>query len=174
MDEDARTLERFLAGDEAAFEELVVRYESKVRNVAYGILRDRALSEDVAQETFLAAHRKARSFRGVQSGRSFRSWLFRIAVNRARDEYRRRSRRGEVLLEESEGASEAPWDARLDLTKALSKIRPEHRTVVVLRDVEGLSYAEIAKVLDWPAGTVMTRIHRARLELRALLSEAKA
>jgi RNA polymerase sigma-70 factor (ECF subfamily) len=172
MEDEARALERFLGGDEAAFEDLVTRYESKVRTLAYGILRDRGLAEDVAQETFLTAHQKARSFRG-DSPASFRSWLFRIAVNRARDELRRKSRRGEVELDESEAGRDAPWDQRLDLSRAIAEIRPEHRTALILREVEGLSYAEIAEALGWPAGTVMTRIHRARLELRALLSEKK-
>ena len=174
MEDEARALERFLAGDEAAFEDLVTRYESRVRTLAHGILRDRALAEDVAQETFLTAHQKARSFRAVDSEASFRSWLFRIAINRARDELRRRSRRGEVELDESEGSREARWDERLDLSKAIAEIRPEHRAALILREVEGLSYAEIAEALGWPPGTVMTRIHRARLELRALLSEKKA
>lgn len=170
MDEDARALERFLGGDEKAFEEIVVRNEAGVRNVAFGILRDRALAEDVAQEAFLAAHRKAKSFRGEGS---FRSWLFRIAARRALDEIRRRQSRGEVELEEPEGPSGAGIDARLALGKALSQIRPEHRMALVLREVEGMSYREISETLGWPLGTVESRIHRARLELRALLQEKK-
>jgi RNA polymerase sigma-70 factor, ECF subfamily len=166
-DEDSREIGRFLDGDEAAFERIVVRYETRVRNLAASILRDRSLAEDVAQEAFLTAYRKAASFRGEGS---FRSWLFRIAVRGAQDEIRKRARRGEVELEDDrEPQSEAGFDRGLELGRALEKVRPEYRAVMILREVEGLSYREIADALNWPMGTVETRIHRARLELKELL-----
>ncbi len=172
MDEDSRDLARFLDGDERAFENLVTRYEARVRNLASAMLRDRALAEDVAQETFLAAYRKARTFRGEGT---VRGWLFRIAAHRAQDELRRRTRRGEVELDGArESGAEAAFETGLALSKALSKVRPEYRTVMILREVEGLSYQEIAQALDWPIGTVETRIHRARMELRALLQDARS
>ena len=80
MDADRDALARYLDGDERAFEELVIRYEARVRHVAYSVLRDHALAEDVAQETFLTAYRKAASFRGEGS---VKSWVLRIAVRRA-------------------------------------------------------------------------------------------
>jgi RNA polymerase sigma-70 factor, ECF subfamily len=170
MDEDSRDLGRFLRGDEKAFETLVVRYEARVRNFAYGILRDRSLAEDVAQETFLTAYRKAKTFRGEGS---FRGWLFRIAAHRAQDEIRRRVRRAEVDLDGTrEKGQESGFETGYALSKAFSKVRPEYRTVMLLREVEGLSYQEIAEALEWPLGTVETRIHRARLELRDLLRAA--
>lgn len=169
MDEDTGDLARFLEGDERAFENLVTRYEARVRNLACVMLRDRALAEDVAQETFLTAYRKAKTFRGEGS---FRGWLFRIATHRAQDEIRRRVRRGEVELDPAnESGVEAGFETGFALSKALSKVRPEYRTVMILREIEGLSYQEIARALDWPLGTVETRIHRARLELRDLLRE---
>ncbi|HXV62907.1 MAG TPA: sigma-70 family RNA polymerase sigma factor [Vicinamibacteria bacterium] len=174
---DEELLSRYLDGDERAFEELVVRYEARVRNLVIRLLKDYSLAEDVAQETFLTVHRRARNFRG--SG-TFRSWLFRIAINRAQDELRRRNRRREVELER-----DRPWpepaartheglDARWDTARALDALRPEHRLAIVLREVEGLSYREIAETLGWPLGTVQARIHRGRLELRALLEEKDA
>ena len=171
MDADAQALKRFLDGDEKAFEELVSRYEAQVRRLAFGILGDRGLSEDVAQEAFLTAYRKARSFLGRGT---FRSWLFRITINRARDERRRQGRRLEVSLEEVEAAGSEPHrglEAGWSITRVLSKLRPEHRSVILLREVEGMSYREIAETLGWPLGTVETRIHRARIELRAALAE---
>lgn len=169
MDEDGATLQRFLDGDERAFEELVSRYEVQVRRLAFGVLGDRELSEDVAQDTFITAYRKARTFRG---GGAFRSWLFRIAINRARDERRRQGRRLEVALEGSDERVSEPHrglEAGWALARILPTIRPEYRAAILLREVEGLSYREIADTLGWPLGTVETRIHRARLELRAAL-----
>jgi RNA polymerase sigma-70 factor (ECF subfamily) len=179
MESDEQLLEQFLQGDEAAFEQIVERHEARLRNTAFGLLRDRALAEDVAQESFLQAYRGAASFRG--QGR-VRNWLYRIVVNRARDELRSIRRRSEIAVAEPE-AEEAleGWrignaegearanELRRQLAGALARMREEHRTPLVLRDVEGLTYSEIAALLGWPLGTVQTRIHRGRLELRALL-----
>ena len=170
MDEDRELLQRYLAGDEAAFERLVVRHEAMLRRLAYGVLRDAALAEDVAQDAFLAAHRRAKGFRGEGS---VKSWLCRIAVNRAKDELRRQKRRPETSLPEGLESTVEPQrgaDARWDLSRALSKLRPEHRIALVLREVEGMGYREIAETLGWPLGTVQTRVHRARLELREALA----
>lgn len=169
MDDDRELLERFLDGDETAFEALVVRHEARLRRLAHGVLRDASLAEDVAQDAFLTAHRRAKSFRGEGS---VRSWLCRIALNRARDELRRQKRRPENELPDELDSGVEPQraaDARWDLSRALSKLRPEHRLALVLREVEGMGYREIAEALGWPLGTVQTRVHRARLELRDAL-----
>jgi RNA polymerase sigma-70 factor (ECF subfamily) len=171
MDADEEALKRFLDGDERAFEELVSRYEARVRCLAFGILGNRELSEDVAQEAFITAYRKAKSFRGRGA---FRSWLFRIAINRARDERRRQGRRLEVALEVVEEAGSEPHhglEAGWTLARVLANLRPEYRAAILLREVEGLSYRQIADTLGWPIGTVETRIHRARIELRDALTE---
>lgn len=173
MDADRDALARYLDGDERAFEELVIRYEAKVRRIAFGVLRDHALAEDVAQETFLTAYRKAKTFRGEGS---VRGWLFRIAVRRALDELRRRGRKAEVTYfgdgaEPAVGEPHRQLEAEWDLERGLACLTPEHRTALLLKEVEGLSYQEIADSMGWPMGTVATRIHRARLELRAQLRE---
>jgi len=176
---EAQIVARFLDGDEGAFEELVHRYEAAVRKLAFGFVRDYALAEDIAQDTFVRAYCKASSLR---QGGSVRSWLFRIAINRAQDELRRIKRKREVSWETFDVppvASDQPsaetraasGELARNLAKALSEIRPEHRIPLVLREVEGLTYVEIAKLLGWPLGTVQARLHRGRLELRARLSE---
>ena len=173
MDADRDALARYLDGDERAFEELVVRHEAKLRRVAMGIVDDAALAEDVAQESFLTACRKAASFRGEGS---VGSWLVQIAVRRALDELRRRGRRGEVALEPSREPSSEPhrgMDAGWDIRRALDGLTPEHRAALTLREVEGMSYREIADATGWPLGSVATRIHRARLALRAELGERR-
>jgi len=124
MEADRDVLARSLDGDEKAFEELVIRYEAGVRNIVYGLLRDRALAEDVAQETFLTAYRKAETYRGEGT---VRGWLFKIAIRRAHDELRRRGRKAEVALEEAPEPSETPHEgleAGWDVTEALGGSRP--------------------------------------------------
>ena len=178
MDADRDALARYLDGDERAFEELVIRYEARVRNIAFGVLRDSALAEDVAQETFLTAYRKADTFRGAFGDASVRSWLYRVAVRRALDELKKRGRKAEVALPDVSagfgiGVDEPHkrLDAGWDVGRALERLSPEHRAALILKEVEGLSYQEIAETLSWPMGTVATRIHRARLELKAKLQE---
>lgn len=174
---DEELLKSFLGGNDSAFETLVQRYEKSLRRVAFGLVRDRALAEDIAQESFFRAYRSARSFRFGKEGGSFRSWLYRIAINRAHDELRRRRRKPEHALPEEapiEAAASAEAEAARHelgrhLAAALAELRPEYRAALVLKEVEGMTYAEIAETLGWPLGTVQVRIHRARLELRAKL-----
>ena len=182
MNHDAQLLARFRDGDESGFEELVRRYEAVLRKVAFVLVKDHALAEDIIQDTFLKAYRKAPSLR---HGGSFRSWLFRIAINQARDELRRIKNKREVHVmnwetldvppaeghQASPEAFAANGELARHLARALSEMRAEHQLPLVLREIEGLSYNEIATVLDWPLGTVQARVHRARLGLRARLSE---
>ena len=182
MDSDDQLLSQFLAGDERAFETLVGRYEAPLRKLVYGLVRDWALAEDVAQDAFLRAYRKASTFRG---GSSVKAWLYRIAINRAYDELRRTRRKGEISLEsagveldESRTASPEALAAARELERhiamALSEMREEYRTALMLREMEGMTYREIAELLEWPLGTVQIRVHRGRLELRSRLGQLRA
>ena len=185
MDSDDQLLSQFLAGDERAFETLVGRYEAPLRKLVYGLVRDWALAEDVAQDAFLRAYQKASTFRG---GSSVKAWLYRIAINRAHDELRRIRRKREISLEsaeigrleldESRTASAEALAAVRELERhvamALSEMREEYRTALMLREMEGLTYREIAELLGWPLGTVQIRVHRGRLELRSRLGQLRA
>ena len=172
---DEALVARFRAGDEAAFEALVRRYEASLRKLAFGYLRDRMLAEDVAQESLLIAYQRIGSLGHAEA---FRSWLFRIATNRAHDFLRRVARKGEVGGEEGEeriGELEEPTDATARLVArdlgrrlsgALAELPEKYRRPLLLKEIEGMTYAEIAELLGWPMGTVQIRIHRARLRLR--------
>jgi RNA polymerase sigma-70 factor, ECF subfamily len=167
-----------LAGDLTAFETLVERHRDVVFRVAARMVGD-GDAEDVTQDAFLRAFHRLRQFRGDSP---FRSWLLRIAHNAAIDTL---TRRKPVLLEEPDEEALAreerpppertPADAleiserRERLAGKLQLIQPNHRAVLVLRDLEGLSYEEIAEVTDSPIGSVKGRLHRARQELIELL-----
>ena len=181
MESDEQIVARFLDGDEKAFENIVTRYEAKLRNVAFGYVRDRALAEDIAQDTFIKAYQKASTIRRAGS---VRAWLYRVAINRAQDELRRIKRKREVALEvldpvtenERSVSGESLAEARemgRHLKLAFAQMREEHRTPLVLREVEGMTYTEISDMLKWPLGTVQVRIHRGRQDLRALLKKLR-
>lgn len=179
MDSDEELLQRFVKGDERAFEDLVVRYEARVRGLAFGFVRDFGLAEDIAQDAFMRAYRAAPRYRG---GGTVRGWLYRIVANRARDELRQMRRRRESTWEDADPTGVVGSDVGMverhaesqeigrHLAQALAAIRDDYRTPLMLREVEGLAYDEIAETLGWPVGTVKTRIHRGRLELRSLLT----
>lgn len=173
---DRPLVERTLAGDFAAFEELVTRYRRDVHRVAARIVGP-SEADDVAQDAFLRAFHKLDTFRGD----SFRSWLLRIAHNRALNVLARR--KPELVdpieqvqrLEDEEGPRPDPASSlevaerRTRLASKLEQLRPAHRSVLVLRDLEGFSYEEIAEVTGSPLGSVKGRLHRARAELIELL-----
>jgi len=169
-------------GNLDAFNELVLAYQHRVYNLAYRILGDPAAASDAAQETFIAAYRKLSTFRGG----SFRSWLLRIVANRCYDELRRQKRRpttsweefGDVdeeanpaLVNGSASPEERAEQAELArfIQGAISTLPPDQRVVLVLSDVEGMTYAEIATTVGVPVGTVKSRLARARARLRDLL-----
>lgn len=165
---DEQLVWRSKAGDREAFEQIVSRHQAAVYRVVRGILGDAAESEDVVQEVFLKAYAKLGSFRG--ESRLF-TWLYRIAVNKAfRIRRRRAPQRIEDLPEteapppEPEGEEEVPSLRTLQLL--LGRLPDDFRVIVILRDLEGLSYQEIAETLEVPIGTVESRLFRARQELR--------
>ncbi|GAB4362844.1 MAG: RNA polymerase sigma factor RpoE [Deltaproteobacteria bacterium] len=174
-----------MEGDQEAFRGLMERYKGRAYGVALGIVGDPDEAQDVLQDAFVKAWYRLRDFR---FGSNFYTWFYRLLVNQAIDRWRKRSRAATVPLDESwlsEGAS--PPDTAVypktpeelagnrelveGLTRAIGALPEYHRTVILLREVDGLSYDEIAQVLDCSVGTVMSRLHYARAKLREALRE---
>jgi RNA polymerase sigma-70 factor (ECF subfamily) len=178
-------------GREAAYRELIRRYERPVFSLVLRMVRDHQLAEDLAQETFIKALNAIGSYRPEFK---FSSWIFKIANNAAIDHLRRR----EVDTLSIDGAPNATTPDDIEATalqvgdrgetplaelearelggaieRAIGRLRPEYRSCIMLRHVEGLAYEEIAQLLDLPLGTVKTYIHRARHELRDMLAHLR-
>ena len=166
-------------GDAAAFEELAAKYYRRVFMVILGMLNHREDAMEVAQETFYRAFRNIKRFKG---GSSFYTWLYRIAVNLAID-FQRRQKRGSMELKEdmdeviveTETLGTDPYRELRDrelgkkLLSAIDELTPDHKAVIVMRAVEGLSYKEIGRVMGCSEGTVMSRLHYARKKLQEKL-----
>jgi RNA polymerase sigma-70 factor (ECF subfamily) len=188
-DSDGALIERAQQGDLDAFNLLVDRYQRAVYNVSLRYLRSPELAEDVTQDAFLRAYRALDTFRNDQ-GHGFRAWLLRIASNRALDTLRAQQRRGSDSLDarmdeddsgwEPEDVTETPlqFAERGELSAALEaslgQLPPEQRLAVILADVQGYSYEEVAEITGAAAGTVKSRIHRGRGRLRVLLVAEQA
>ena len=185
-DEDARLLRGLRAGIESAYEELLARYQQPVYNVTYRLLGDESDACDVVQEVFLKVFRSVGAFRERSS---LKTWIYRIAVNEAHNHRRwfSRHRKREVSIEQepdrqhtydlTADSGPSPFDYALDretrllIEQALTEVSPVFRTAVVLRDLEDLSYEEIAEILQVSLGTVKSRILRGREALRRALSQ---
>lgn len=181
VDPDHTLVEAARQGDRDAVDTLVRRYQVRIFNFARALTAVDADAEDLAQETFIRAFRGLPRFRGESS---FKNWLYSIATNAARTHRGKRVRQSAVwddrietddmpehhLADRAESA-EATAIRRQALDRALSALPKDQRVAVVLHDVEGLEYQEIATVLAVPIGTVMSRIFRARKRLRPLLSD---
>jgi RNA polymerase sigma-70 factor, ECF subfamily len=180
--DEPRLIQRCIAGDASAFEPLVEKYRQRVWRLAYQVLHDREEAWDVAQEAFVRAFHSLPSFRGQSA---FYTWLFRITVNVATDRHRQRGAQarafGPERVTEEEWARTTPdpgggpdqqaarAEQRERIRQALDALPPKARAIIMLSDVEGLSYREIAEVLNCPIGTVMSRLHNARKRLKGLL-----
>lgn len=179
------------AGEEPAYRELIRRYERPIFSLLYRMVRDRELAEDLAQETFVKALNAIESYRPEFK---FSSWIFKIANNAAIDHLRRReldtlSLEGSPHAETPDAIEatalqigarqESPLDAVEarelggQIEVAIARLRPEYRSCILLRHVEGRAYEEIAEILGLPLGTVKTYIHRARNELRQALAHLR-
>lgn len=182
-DPDRELVERWQAGDTGAFEELVRRHERRIFRLLMRMMGNREEAEDVAQETFLSLHRHGHRFR---SEARFSTFLYRVAVNAALNRRRALGRtrtRIQKLSERQEAGDDLPVAPRdpedaadgIQVTEAvrqaLDTLSPSLRAPVVLYDIEGLAYGEIADVLGVAEGTVKSRIHRARQALRVALKD---
>lgn len=176
-------------GDKEAFRELVERYQRRVLAVVMGMLHDREAALEVTQETFIKAFRSIGRFKGDAS---FYTWIYRIAVNLAIDHQRREWRRPSVDSTRTSGDGQTedlldrigdedprgdPFEAtkdselRAQVLAAIDELTPDHKAVILLRELEGLSYEEISRVMQCSKGTVMSRLHYARKKLQARLKE---
>lgn len=186
-DKDAPLIERILAGDEAAFTELVRRYEGKVYQLALRLTGNQMDANDVIQEVFLSVYQKLHTFRGQAA---FSSWLYRITANASFARLNQRKRQASVSIDDvlpavegqSPGGTFSEWsqkpdtilfnkEARAALEQAINDLPEEFRTVVILRDVENQSNQDVAEVLNLSVAAVKSRLHRARLALRRKLGE---
>lgn len=178
---ETELLRRAQKGDPQAFGALVERYQRRVVGVAFAVVHNQDDALELAQETFVRAFENLSKF---ESRSSFSTWLYRIAANLAIDFRRREGRhtilRGEDAENEIQRLPSTRGDSfveasRRELSKrisdALRELTPEHRAVILLREVEGLSYDEISEVLQVPRGTVMSRLHYARGHLRGILKD---
>jgi RNA polymerase sigma-70 factor (ECF subfamily) len=169
---DDELLRSFLDGNQTSFAELMRRHEDKIFALAFRMTGDRSDALDATQEAFVAAFRQAASFRFDSA---FGTWLYRIGINACHDLLRKRKRWGTDELEQSDSpdATSSRFDevvaARLDVTQALSRLPAEYREAVVMHDLGGVAYDEIARITDTPIGTVKSRISRGRRQLAELM-----
>ncbi len=176
-------------GREMAFRELLKRYERPLFSLVYRMVRDRTLAEDLSQEAFIRAFNAIGTYKPRYK---FSSWIFKIANNHTIDHLRKRKldtvsidgsphartqeeeAQTRLVVESQEESPEHYVESRElggQIEEAIGKLRPEYRTAVLLRHVEGYTYDEIADIMDLPLGTVKTYLHRARRELKDLLAD---
>jgi RNA polymerase sigma-70 factor (ECF subfamily) len=189
--DDITLVERVRTGDQRAFKLLVERYQRKIYSVALGMLKDKEEAKDVAQEAFIKVYRYIDHFKGDAS---FYTWLYRITVNICIDVMRKKgstSGRESVEFDESVkmdiaeanigavgsrlGTNPQKSALRAELaqriTDAIHQIPEAHRKILLLREVEGMSYEDLARTLNIPKGTVMSRLFHARLKMQKILGE---
>jgi RNA polymerase sigma-70 factor, ECF subfamily len=188
---DRRLVRRLKQGDERAFQELVHTYQDRIFGLVYRMIGNRQEAEDIAQEVFISVHRGIANYRG--EGR-FYTWLYRIASNTCKNRikylkgrnFHRSSDIDETPAAHTQGEDGGPVHSlqsvvpgpeativanRLEraIQHEIAQLEPEHRLLIVLRDIQGLSYAEILKITGLQEGTLKSRLHRARLALKARL-----
>jgi RNA polymerase sigma-70 factor, ECF subfamily len=167
MDEDYLYIEQFLAGKQEGFEMLVRKYQSRVLNIVYSLIGQDRESDDIMQEVFMKVYHNLGSFRKRSK---FSTWLYRIVVNTVNDFLRKRKNfiSGDDALETVAVSGDGPRDAMLKrehetiVEKAIGNIPLKFRTALVLKDMEGMSYLEISRILHCSMGTVESKIYRAR------------
>ncbi|MDD3471996.1 MAG: sigma-70 family RNA polymerase sigma factor [Syntrophaceae bacterium] len=188
VDDDEELVTRCNRGDSEAFNQLVLKYQKKVFNVAYRFVGDQEEANDLAQEIFAAAYQNLKKFRGDSK---FSTWLFQIATNRGKNRFKYLKRRGFFVNKSShnndddtEGYQRVVPDHTTNpenilssrqiqkvVQDAIEELEPDHKEIVILRDIEGFSYEEIARMLDLPEGTTKSRLHRARMVIKEKLKK---
>lgn len=180
--DDRELIAACLKGDSTAFGELVYRYQDRLYNTILRLVDNSEDALDVIQDAFLNAYQSLDSFKGDAQ---FFTWLYRIAVNTAISHKRKKrvlarivDRLGELILEPSDPSEFSRPGHALEqaeqeqmLQRALMRLSPEHRAVLVMKELEGQRYEQMAEILGVPVGTIRSRLHRARLELRELLEQ---
>lgn len=178
MKDDAQLVDDATQGDSAAFGQLVARHQDRLYNTLVHVVGSAETAQDVVQDAFVQAYVKLDSF---ERASGFYTWLYRIAMNLAIS--KRRRERPTVSVDEVRETlghepldRAAPPDARLEqqeracqVQAALATLSQDHRAILILREIDGSSYEEIAAMLDLPIGTIRSRLHRARLLLRDVL-----
>lgn len=178
MKDDAHLIEQTLAGDSTAFEQLVRKYQDRLFNTMVHVAGGRDDAQDVVQDAFVQAFVRLESF---QRSSAFYTWLYRIAFNVSASQRRRkrpvvsvdetRRNTGREPIDNAAGPVERAeqQERHKKVHEAIASLGEEHRKVVVLREIDGCSYETIAQVLDLPVGTVRSRLHRARVQLKEQL-----
>jgi RNA polymerase sigma-70 factor (ECF subfamily) len=181
--DDRQLITACLEGDDSAYGELVRRYQDRLYSTVYRLVNRTEDAQDVVQEAFLNAYQALDSFKGDSL---FFTWLYRIAVNTAISLKRRQramlsieaNRHAEAAIEPADPSSESRPEYGLEqeeqgqrIREALARLSPEHRMVLVLKDMEGHKYEAMAEILEVPIGTIRSRLHRARSELRDILEK---
>ena len=179
MQEDDQIIDATLAGDTAAFGELVRKYQDRLFNTLVHVVGCADEAQDVAQETFILAFRKLGKF---QRKSSLYTWLYRIAMNTWISS--KRKKRPQYSVDVAQAAGQEPVDLSQSpeehmeqgervgqIRAAIDELNDEHRGVLVLRDIEGCGYDQISQILEIPVGTVRSRLHRARMHLKMRLSQ---
>jgi len=169
---DKELLKRALAGDISAFEELVASNEKRIYNLCYRMMKNDQDAQDMAQEALIKAWKNLRNF-NLKS--AFSTWLYRIAVNTCLDELRKRKNsaqsieelkeKGHLIEDEKSGSFSENSDLKQELSRAMDKLDPNEKIIIVLKDVQGYSYEEIGEILNCPVGTVRSRLSRSRKKL---------
>ncbi len=181
--EDRELIEQARQGDRGAFQMLVEKYQKRVYGIAYGMVFNADDALDVAQEAFIRVHRYLGSFQGSSS---FYTWLYRIVVNLCVDHLRHRSHEAGMEYDDQLAHVDASdtepslladphralgdKELREEIERAMSQLSPIHRAVLTLREVEGLSYQEMAKVMSCSVGTIMSRLFHARKRMQKMLA----
>lgn len=172
LDDDFSIVRKFIDGDKSAFQILVKRHKEKVRNIVYLTMSNSNLVDDIAQEVFITVYRNLKNFRFESQ---FTTWLYRITVNKCKDYLRKKNvRRIFTPIQDGEavhysGNSVEDRDISKHVMDAVAKLPVKLRIPLLLKDIEGFSYQEIAESLQCEMGTVKSRIFRARERLKTIL-----